>query len=67
MEETRVPGSKRRTVKSTRVKRTSARKRQNNKLDPSLQEYLEWLSLHWAEIFAEQQISERQQPLSSSS
>ena len=44
----------------------SVRKRQNNKLDFSLREYLEWLSLHCADIFAEQHDSECQQPSSSS-
>ena len=43
------------------------RSRQNNKHDPAVQEYLEWLSFHWAEHFAELQNSERQQPSSSSS
>ena len=43
------------------------RSRQNNKHDPAVQEYLEWLSFHWAEHFAEPQNSERQQPSSSSS
>ena len=43
------------------------RTRQNNKLDPAVQEYLEWLSFHWAEKFAEPQNSERQEPSSSSS
>ena len=45
----------------------SDRKREHNRLDPSLQEYLEWLSIHWAEHFAEPQNSERQQPSSPSS
>ena len=31
----------------------SDRKRQHNKLDLSFQEYLEWLSIHWAEQFVE--------------
>ena len=43
------------------------RTRQNNTLDPAVQEYLDWLSFHWAEHFAEPQNSERQQPSSSSS
>ena len=33
----------------------------------SLQEFLEWLSFHWAEYFAKPENSERQQPSSSSS
>ena len=38
----------------------SERKRSHNKIDPSLQEYLEWLSSNWDEQFAEEQ----QQPSS---
>ena len=41
----------------------SERNRLHNQLDPSPQEYLEWLSINWAEYFA----GERQQPSSSSS
>ena len=41
--------------------------RRNNKLDPTVQEYLGWISFHWAEHFAAPQNSERQQPSSSSS
>ena len=37
----------------------SDRRRLQNKIDPSLQEYLEWLSVNWAEQFAEPQNSER--------
>ena len=44
-----------------------SRTRQNNTLDPELQKFLEWLSFHWAEYFAEPQNSERQEPSSSSS
>ena len=43
----------------------SDRKRLQNRIDPSLQEYLEWLSMHWSEQFAEPQNSERPQPSSS--
>ena len=43
------------------------RKWHNNKLDPSLREYLGWLSLHWTEHLTESQNSERQQPVSYSS
>ena len=39
-----------------------SRTRQNNTLDPELQTFLEWLSFHWAEYFAESQNSDRQQP-----
>ena len=46
----------------------SDRKRQLNSLDSSLQKYLEWLSMTWAEQVAEpQKNSERPQPSSSSS
>ena len=41
--------------------------RQNNILDPELQEILERLSFNWAEYFAKTQNSECQQPSSSSS
>ena len=41
----------------------SERTRSQNKIDPSLQGYIEWLSTNWAEYFAE----EHYQPSSSSS
>ena len=44
-----------------------SRTRQDNTLDPELQKFLEWLSFHLAEYFAEPQHSERQQSSSSSS
>ena len=73
MVKTRVQGSEKGIVKST-----EGRKKKNksklvtggvlqNKIDPSLQEYLEWLSTNWAEQVAEPQNSERPQPTTSSS
>ena len=45
----------------------SDRKSLQNRIDPSLQEYLDWLSTDWAEQFAEPQNSERPQTSSFSS
>ena len=67
MAKTSVPRSEKRIVKSFQVNRrrtsylysSSDWKREQNRLDPSLQEYLEWLSMDWAEKFEEPHNSER--------
>ena len=60
---TKVLGSKRAIKKFVPFIPVSEKKRLHNKIDPSLQEYLEWLNTNWEEYSAE----EHHQPSSSSS
>ena len=60
---TKVLGSKRAIKKFVPFIPVSEKKRLHNKIDPSLQEYLEWLNINWEEYSAE----EHHQPSSSSS